>query len=185
MIESQKLNMKNAVTSYTGSTWQPGSRLWLVAFFVTLFLAPGCSRHREDKWSRARPPVFKTTGRVTWNGEPAAGALVSLKSLSHNLTASGMTDAKGEFALKTWRQGDGAVAGDHSVTVQTIIISGWTADLSPIETNAMPQKYEKPETSGLTATISDKGKNVLSFEVVGPRRGPTTPAPFPGQAPAK
>ena len=97
----------------------------------------------------------------------------------------GVDDAKGEFALKTWRQGDGAVAGDHSVTVQTIIISGWTADLSPIETNAMPQKYEKPETSGLTATISDKGKNVLSFEVVGPRRGPTTPAPFPGQAPAK
>jgi len=173
------------VASFSRSTCRLGNRRWLVTFCLMTIVATGCSRNHEDKFSSARPPVFKTTGRVTWNGEPAVGAIVSLTSLSHNLTASGMTDAKGEFVLTTWRQGDGAVAGDHGVTIQTIMISDWAADLSPIEVNVMPPKYEKPETSELTATISDKGKNVLSFEVFGPRRGPTTPAPFPGYPKAK
>jgi len=164
----------------SGSTCHALILPWLAMVCLTTIAATGCSRHHEDKWSRARPPVFKVTGRVMWNGEPAAGAIVALNSLSHNLTASGMTDTKGEFVLTTWRQGDGATAGDHRVTIQTILISGWTADLSPIEVNTMPPIYEKPETSGLTATISDKGKNVLVLEVAGPRRGPTTSVPFPG-----
>ena len=147
--------------------------------FLMFVLSSGCSRQYEDKWSKRRPPSFPTTGIVTWNGEPATGALVTLQSLSHNLSASGRTDAKGEFALTTWRQGDGAVAGDHKVTIETIVVAGYTSEGGLIEVNAMPPKYEKPETSGLTATISDKGKNVLSFAVEGPRRGPTSPVPAP------
>jgi len=146
-------------------------------FFLMFVMASGCSRQYEDKWSKRRPPSFPTTGIVTWNGEPATGALVTLQSLSHNLSASGRTDAKGEFALTTWRQGDGAVAGDHKVTIETTVIAGYTSEGGLIEVNAMPPKYEKPDKSGLTATISDKGKNVLSFAVEGPRRGPTSPVP--------
>jgi hypothetical protein len=92
-------------------------------------------------------------------------------------SASGRTNDKREFALTTWRQGDGAVAGDHKVTIETIVIAGYTSDGGLIEVNAMPPKYEKPDTSGFTATISDKGKNVLSFAVEGPSRGPTSPVP--------
>ena len=144
---------------------------------LMLFMASGCSRKYEDKWSKRRPPSFPTTGTVTWNGEPAAGALVTLQSLSHNVAASGRTNDEGEFALTTWRQGDGAVAGDHKVTVATTVIAGYTSEGGLIEVNAMPPKYEKPDNSGLTATISEKGKNVLSFAVEGPRRGPTSPVP--------
>jgi len=146
---------------------------------LVFVVSSGCSRQREDKWSKRRPPSFPTTGIVTWNGEPATGALVTLQSASHNVAASGRTNDKGEFALTTWRQGDGAVGGDHKVTIETTVIAGYTSDGGLIEVNAMPPKYEKPETSGLTATISDKGKNVLSFAVEGPRRGPTSPVPAP------
>jgi hypothetical protein len=124
----------------------------------------------KDKFSRARPPVFKTTGRVIWNGEPAAGALVTLQSQSHNLAASGKTDAKGQFTLTTWRPGDGAVAGDHAVSIENVVIPGYTPDGLPIEINVMPQVYLDPKTSGLNATIKTTGPNVLSFEVAGPRR---------------
>ena len=151
---------------------------------LMLFMASGCSRKYEDKWSKRRPPSFPTTGSVTWNGEPAAGALVTLQSLSHNVAASGRTNDEGEFALTTWRQGDGAVAGDHKVTVATTVIAGYTSEGSVIEVNAMPPKYEKPDTSGLTATINEKGKNVLSFAVEGPRRGPTGPVPVPSSFPS-
>lgn len=151
---------------------------------LVFIVSSGCSRQYEDKWSKRRPPSFPTTGIVTWNGEPATGALVTLQSLSHNLSASGRTNDKGEFALTTWRQGDGAVGGDHKVTIETTVVSGYTSEGGLIEVNAMPPKYEKPETSGLTATINDKGKNVLSFAVEGPRRGPTSPVPPPSSPPS-
>ena len=143
---------------------------WQIVACLALLLSVGCSRHYEDKFSRARPPVFKTTGRVTWNGEPAAGALVTLQSQSHNLAASGKTDAKGQFTLTTWRSGDGAVAGEHAVSIENVVIPGYTPDGFPIEINVMPQTYQDPKTSGLNATIKTTGPNVLSFEVVGPRR---------------
>lgn len=155
---------------------------WVVLVALCGLLAGtcGCSRYYEDRFSRARPPVFKASGRVTWNGSPAWGAIVTLHSRIHNLAASGKTDHDGVFKLTTWRPDDGAVAGEHAVTVETIVITGYTADGLPIEVNTMPPEYRDPEKSGLTATISDKGKNSFSFEVVGPRRGPTTSVPFPG-----
>ena len=143
---------------------------WQILACLSLLLSVGCSRHYEDKFSRARPPVFKTTGRVIWNGEPAAGALVTLQSQSHNLAASGKTDAKGEFTLTTWRPGDGAVAGDHVVSIENVVIPGYTSEGLPIEINVMPETYQNPKTSGLNATIKTTGPNVLSFEVTGPRR---------------
>jgi hypothetical protein len=130
----------------------------------------GCARPYEDNFSRARPAVFKASGRVTWNGSPASGALVTLHSKAHNLAASGRTDADGAFTLTTWRLGDGAVAGEHAVSIETIVITGYTADGLPIEVNDMPPKYQNPETSGLTAVISDAGMNHLAFEVSGPKR---------------
>lgn len=149
---------------------------WQILACLALILSVGCSRHYEDKFSRARPPVFKTTGRVIWNGEPAAGALVTLQSQSHNLAASGKTDAKGEFTLTTWRSGDGAVAGDHAVSIENVVIPGYTSEGLPIEINVMPQAYQDPKTSGLNATIKTTGPNVLSFEVTGPRREAKMPA---------
>jgi len=144
----------------------------IVAVVALLATACGCSRHYEDKFSRARPPAFKTTGRVTWNGAPAAGALVTLHSRSHNLAASGKADSAGSFVLTTWRLGDGAVAGVHRVSVETIVITGYTGDGDPIEVNEMPPTYQNPETSGFMATISERGPNVLEFEVTGPRSLP-------------
>lgn len=135
----------------------------------------GCSRQFEDKWSKSRPLVFKTAGSVTWNGEPAAGAVVTLHSKSHSLAASGKTDAAGKFMLTTWRYGDGAVAGDHSVTISTWEVRGHDGEGNPIEVPVMPAKYEQPETSELTATIAERGENVLSFEVSGPRRNGAKP----------
>lgn len=152
----------------------------MVAFCGLMAGTFGCSRYYEDRFSRARPPVYKASGRVTWNGSPAAGALVTLQSRSHNLAASGKADHDGNFTLTTWRPGDGAVAGEHAVMIETIVITGYTADGLPIEVNDMPPKYRDPEKSGLTATISDKGKNSFSFEVVGPSHGPTTSTTFPG-----
>jgi hypothetical protein len=136
----------------------------------------GCSRPYEDTFSRVRPPEYKARGRVTWNGKPAGGALVTLRSKTHNLAASDRADADGGFTLTTWRFGDGAVASEHAISIETIVITGYTPDGSPIEVNDMPPRYQNPETSALTAAISEHNTNVLSFEVVGPRREAKAPS---------
>lgn len=150
----------------------PGISSWVVLAALSGLLAGtfGCSRYYEDRFSRARPPVFKASGRVTWNGSPASGAIVTLHSRAHNLAASGKSDRDGMFTLTTWRTGDGAVAGEHAVSIETIVITGYTQDGLPIEVNDMPPRYQNPETSGLTATINDIGSNLLSFEVCGPQK---------------
>lgn len=164
---------------FLGTTNPPSWAGWLVSPCIVLIFfvggIAGCSRQFEDKWSRSRPPVFKAAGNVTWNGEPAAGAVVTLHSKSHNLAASGKTDAAGKFVLTTWRHGDGAVAGDHSVTISTWEVRGYDGEGNPIEVPVMPAQYEQPETSGLTATIGERGENSLAFEVSGPRRNATKP----------
>jgi len=135
---------------------------------LLLSTASGCSRPKS-KWARARPPVYKATGQVTWNGEPANGAVVVLSSKAHNLAAVGNADADGRFTLTTWDVGDGGVAGEHLVGVEKDEIVGYEANGSPIRVNVLPPKYQNPETSGLTATIVERGPNVLSIDVVGPR----------------
>lgn len=169
-----KRNMQSTITAPTRVAWGVTHSLLLL---VATSGCAGCSRQFEDKWSKSRPPVFKVAGSVTCNGEPAAGAVVTLHSKSHNLAASGKTDAAGNFVLTTWRYGDGAVAGEHSVTVSTWEVRGHDGEGNPIEVPVMPAKYEQPETSELTATIAERGDNILALSVNGPRRNPGKPTP--------
>jgi hypothetical protein len=128
----------------------------------------GCSRPK-DKWLAMRPPLYKARGRVTWNGEPAQGVLVALRSDTLNVTATGLTNDRGEFVLTSYRSGDGAAAGDHAVTI-TKRVDVQDKNGNSVTFNLMPLKYEDRDLSGLTATIAENNNNVLEFEVEGPRR---------------
>jgi hypothetical protein len=125
---------------------------------------------RVDKLAARRPKTYPASGRVLWNGEPAAGVIVSLDSKSHRLSAVGMTDSTGRFTLKTFKPGDGAASGEHGVRLDKIEITGHDANGTPIEVSVMPAKYADAKTSCLTATVVEKGKNEFTFEVTGPRR---------------
>jgi hypothetical protein len=75
-----------------------------------------------------------TKGIVLCNGDPVEGAIVffePLKSGDSGLvgkSAVGRTDAKGEFVLTTYDEGDGAVIGRHRVRVGAPEVSGWECD---------------------------------------------------------
>ena len=99
----------------------------------------------------------------------------------------GITDASGSYTLTTFSAGDGAVAGDHKVTVtktdRPVVDAksdGSVADTGdePEEQqgrngskkggepeNLLPEKYASPETSGLTATVSESGENKFDFQI--------------------
>ena len=133
----------------------------------------GCSGTTEDKWTKDRPQTFPATGTVTSDGQPLQGATVVFRSTgSEPRTAIGRTDAKGIFVLRTFEDGDGAIVGQHKVSITKTEIEKVPAninldevDFQPKVTSLIPEKYGSPETSGLTAEVTANGLNEFKFEL--------------------
>ena len=132
----------------------------------------GCTASK-DRWTKARPEVYPTSGIVTLKGEPLEGAMVVFLSPDGKHSAHGRTDDDGKFVLMTFRERDGAVAGTHQVTVtKTEYIEKRTAYDTPGEPSVaripkqlLPAKLSKPETSGLSAEVTPQGPNFVELEL--------------------
>jgi len=86
-----------------------------------------------------RLPVYKVTGKITFNGNPVADADVTFSPRDKQAVASGRTDKDGKFTLTTYVAGDGAAEGGYSVLV----------------TKSRPTNAAKPPAHGLTITSVD------------------------------
>lgn len=142
--------------SLVSRLYSAGHRPILLAAVVVV----GCSRHHEDEWSRKWPPRYSSTGAVEFDGKPLEGAVITFFIEKEKpFTAVGFTDSAGRFVLKTFRPNDGAVAGDHVVMVEKReMVDGQLKTY-------LPAKYARKETSGLWATVSEKGPNVFVFKL--------------------
>lgn len=146
----------------------------------------GCSRYVEDKWSRARPRTYATRGVVQHEGRPVGGAVVTFLGHAESggeLSAVGLTDSSGRFELKTYRPGDGAIAGTHRVSIEKRSLGGSEPDSGkPFATqqeyeaergaqarakivSEIPARYGSFDTSGLTAEVTAKGPNEFVFKL--------------------
>ena len=143
--------------------------LCVILMVASALTSAGCS-NRVDKWAAKRPKTYPAKGRVLWDGKPEEGVTVSLDSKVHNVSAIAITDSTGAFQLKTYKTGDGAVAGEHAVRLEKRIVKDPSAEIV-VEVIVLPKKYADPKTSGLTATVEEKGPNEFTFEVTGPRGG--------------
>lgn len=122
---------------------------------LCLVLAAGCG-------GPTRPTTVPVRGIVTLDGAPIADAAVMFMPSSGGRPAMGTTDAAGKFTLMTFTEGDGALVGDHKVTVTLRKIVGVTSEDGLSGTVApggaqdewvVPERYSTPETSGLTAKV--------------------------------
>lgn len=140
--------------------------------FVFTFLILGCGPGPED-------PV-EVTGVVLKGGVPVADANITFHPKSGR-SASGVTDADGRFALRSYREGDGAVAGSYTVTVTEAysdVEYGGGEDSSPYvdpqasqgqNPQAKPlvsERYWDVQSSPLRAEVSLDGENDFTFEIV-------------------
>jgi hypothetical protein len=122
-----------------------------------------------------KPKLAPVTGVVTLDGQPIEGAAVMFMPTAGGRPAHGSTDAHGRFELMTFKTGDGALVGEHRVSVTKMKLSGvtttddglsGTTDPTAIKQEWLtPEKYASPETSGLTATVK-KGMDELKFDLV-------------------
>ncbi|MBI3466627.1 MAG: carboxypeptidase regulatory-like domain-containing protein [Planctomycetes bacterium] len=135
-----------------------------------------------------RQPTAPVSGVVTHLGKPVEGATVTFIPATNPVPAYGLTDEEGRFALSTYEEHDGAIIGQHTVTITKT--TGTTPSSTPPSTgnddpedfenyvppslgvtpppvvkHLIPERYSEPETSGLTATVTSDGANTFTFEL--------------------
>jgi hypothetical protein len=151
---------------------------WMIGLAVVALPILGCSGRRSDKWRDGLPPAFPSVGTVTYRGKPLAEAtvvfLAEVPGKNRSLAAVANTDSEGRFLLRTYRDGDGAIAGQHQVMIRkSIAVSpdgkplvpneqGDILDV-PTEKHLIPEKYASTDTSGLSAEVVPKRRNEFMF----------------------
>jgi len=171
MTNRQRLDIRIQRISF------PRSRRGSTAVVLSvLLLSAGCSR-RPDAWQRAQPQTFAVTGVVTARGAPVENATVVFLSQPQQpewkwgeVAAFGETDVRGRFRLRTFREGDGAVAGTHVVLIQKTTYSprSPTTDGDPasfIEKHLLPEKYRNRSTTPFSAEVIDSGPREFRFDL--------------------
>jgi len=147
-------------------------RVTFTAIVSSLFaLVFGCG---DDGFGKRYP----VSGNVTYKDEPVAKGSITFTPVNPGRPASGAIQ-NGRYSLTTVDPEDGALAGQYKVTIMAkdvdyaslvakakgsairqpdIIKAGASAKLM------VPQKYQLPDTSGLTATVEEKS-NTLNFKL--------------------
>lgn len=137
------------------------------AFLVLAMLVVGCSKADNRK------PVFPVSGKVSFNGEPMDGAMISFHPLNdpspRALRAQATADKAGQFSLTTYVTGDGAPAGEYAVTIY------WPARKQPrpkgtdptaedddIPPDRLHRVHADPKTTKLRATVHEQS-NTIDF----------------------
>lgn len=118
------------------------------------------------------------TGKVYCDGTPAAGAAIAFHVKSADgkrftRTADAVVEGDGNFVLSSYTAFDGAPVGDYTVTItlrEPPDLQGKSG------TNQLPEKYAKPETSSLTATVK-AGSNDFTFDLKTEESKPPVAAP--------
>lgn len=142
-----------------------------------LVVAVGCESQPDG-----RPAVVPVSGTVMYRQQPVEGAtiLFSPQGVENGYGATGLTDAAGQFQLRSFRSGDGAVPGTYAVSIFKYDMT--TANPEAEDDLAMenrkdfdqlvgpkpllPVRYSSPDTSKMVEEVSANSTNDFDFDLV-------------------
>ncbi len=131
---------------------------------ITAGTVCGCSKAQQP-WEI----VYPASGVVKYQGQPLAGAVITLvpqdKSFPGSVRPTAITDEEGVFEVGTYSVADGAPAGDYKVVVLHYPVIG-TAENPSAGPNDLPAKYAKPETTDLKVTIDEEETEIPVLELI-------------------
>jgi hypothetical protein len=144
----------------------------LSAVVSLALLVLGCSA------SAGRPPLGKVSGKVTYNGKPVTGGSVMFTPAAGSGSdtariATGQIEADGSYTLTTFDTGDGAVLGQHIVTVESrgdpeamkkLNLQPGGIIAYKLPKAAIPEKYLKTDRSPLKQTV-EAGNNKIDLDL--------------------
>lgn len=118
------------------------------------------------------PPTVAVGGTVTFKGEPLTSGTVRFNPADpqKGRPAEGQIEKDGRFTLSTYKQGDGALAGEYGVSVTSFTdgpkVPAKDKGMGLGDVSAIPQKYGNPKTSGLKETVAaGKPRSDLALEL--------------------
>jgi hypothetical protein len=133
-------------------------KMYRHVFLLVTSLCFICSCSKED--GADRKGTFPVTGQVLVDGSPAEGVAVTCQDVNGvdkaNPTVSGaVTDKEGNFAISTYKAGDGVPNGDYVLTFFLAEMNMLTKEYGP---DKLSDRYKDPKTS--TFKFSVKGAPV-------------------------
>ncbi len=136
-----------------------------LAVFVAL-IAAGCGQVN----SAQGPKAFPASGKVIYKNKPLSNVVVTFYNAEGEERASATTNPIGEFTLTTYEPGDGAPAGEYTVSITTMEMEGEDAgeggdEAAPAQRPRFPSKYTSTDTSDLRATVAEGEANNFTFEL--------------------
>lgn len=120
------------------------------------------------------------SGVVKLDGEPLAGAGVTFTPVNGGRPAWATTDQQGQYTLTTFVDGDGALVGEHVITVAKAgpadpvpevadqglaSIAGLQAEMKKPKRALVPAKYGGLKTTDLRYVVETGDKNVAAFDL--------------------
>lgn len=129
-------------------------RCGLVWLLVPLLITmPGCD---------AGPQVAPVSGTVTYDGEPLRFGVVMFQP-SQGQLAQADIESDGSFTLSTFKPGDGAIVGEHRVSVSCYeghnpeVREKQPPEQLSLGQSLIPVKYSRVGTSGITIEVPPEG----------------------------
>jgi hypothetical protein len=120
-----------------------------------------------------KKPTYSVAGKVVHkkDGSPAgAGAFVMFEAAQDPYERSmGKIEPDGSFKLSTDRPDNGAIQGEHRVSIVPMAADGSGMDLTPKLSKTIHPKYFELRTSGLKYTIQPNHRNEFLIEVDPPK----------------
>lgn len=128
------------------------------------------------------PATVPVEGTVLYKGAPVEGANVSFNTEKAPRSGYAVTDAEGKFHISTFGSRDGAIPGEHVVTVSKAgeqptatdnsqppkpedMMKMYQANKDKKVENKLPVKYSKLETSPLKVTVAEGVPNNFNLEL--------------------
>lgn len=115
-----------------------------------------------------KPKLGKVSGKVTYKGQPLTSGTITFtpeagKGGETGQVATSQIGTDGSYELTTFDTGDGAILGQHVITVQTSQVDGNTlgqpkADGTfsyTVPKSLVPNKYAAADTSPLRYTVAE------------------------------
>lgn len=113
-------------------------------------------------------PVHPVSGKVTFDGQPPVGALVSLSPQGHvlppGIVPSAKVQADGTFQVGTYAENDGAPAGDYAVTLQwfKVVTTDGGTGRGP---NVLPKSYGSVADTPVKVTVKEGANSIAPIEI--------------------
>lgn len=145
----------------------PRSRRMRILVGGCLWAATGCGTD-TDSGSASRPPVFPVAGVVLYKDQPVEGAHITFRPAGDAPGAFARTDKEGRFRLQTFKPNDGAVKGEHIVTVQKTEVAA--VDSEPKSSEELFAAMERQAKSGKPPGPPAAAKSLLPARYADPKQ---------------